>query len=76
MNEKLKLKPCPFCGGKELIGRSPCMGSSWRFEIHCERCGSIVSFHKKDEKKKAIEAWNKRDGEGKIFDLEVQDEVD
>ena len=63
-----KLKPCPFCGSKELIGRSPCMDSSWRFEIHCERCGSIVSFHKKDEKKKAIKAWNRRDGKGKNDD--------
>ena len=29
MTDKIKLKPCPFCGDKDLIELSPLDGADW-----------------------------------------------
>ena len=59
---KVKLKPCPFCGGEavEQVGSF--------FWISCQQCGaeSEVFF----EMEGAIEAWNKR-SENSIVKVET-----
>ena len=60
MNE---LKPCPFCGGEAILG-------TWRDEyrrlnpsaVHCSVCHVETRIY--ERKKEAIEAWNRRVGEG------------
>ena len=59
----MKLKPCPFCGGKARVTGS--------FEVYgeCRECGAegehfyvrpIYGDSEKAAKKKASEAWNRR----------------
>lgn len=54
--EKIKLKPCPFCGSKKAY---PIQGFTM-FLIHCPKCEATVSFMNKKEKENLIEAWNTR----------------
>jgi Lar family restriction alleviation protein len=54
------LKPCPFCGGEAKMWFNL---ETDNYEIECQKCFCDVQQHFgcKDE---AIEAWNKRKGEG------------
>ena len=55
--KKLKLKSCPFCGGKAHLEK---MGSP--HHVFCTVCGAKttgVGFEKEGEKS-AIEKWNRR----------------
>jgi Lar family restriction alleviation protein len=45
-----KLKPCPFCGGKDIR-----FFKSW---LRCEKCGCETDFY--STVAEAIEAWNTR----------------
>ena len=64
----IKLKPCPFCGGKAEVEQIA--GATWdKFVAHC-KSSKCIAFYigYVDEgiyptKTKAIEAWNRRDGE-------------
>jgi Lar family restriction alleviation protein len=56
---KTKLKPCPFCGSKDINS------VQWAVEasVHCHGCGAniiIPQSYKEDQLLKAIEKWNKR----------------
>ncbi len=55
MEERGRLKPCPFCGGKPVIYKSMSDRKAW---IVCSECGatSPSSFREKT----AIKAWNRR----------------
>ena len=67
-----ELKCCPFCGGNELeLFEGVVMFTAL---INCGKCKIQVQLLciERDEKELA-KAWNRRDGEGKIYDLEVQD---
>ena len=64
-----KLKPCPFCGNKEVILMSCAICDGY---IYCDGCGfetkrywDDFKVHKvvKSWQEKAIAAWNRRDGE-------------
>lgn len=64
-----KLKPCPFCGNKEVILMSCAICDGY---IYCDGCGfetkrywDDLKDHKvvKSWQEKAIAAWNRRDGE-------------
>ena len=56
MNEKLELKPCPFCGEKEKIGFDFYDDDSVCIECWgCLAHGTLAS-----DKTTAIEAWNRR----------------
>lgn len=64
MMSDVKLKPCPFCGGKAVrVGfldtTDPLTGLGTRF-IGCKRC-CVVSFANVTDRG-AIEAWNRRAG--------------
>lgn len=64
-----KLKPCPFCGNKEVILMSCAICDGY---IYCDGCGfetkrywDDLKDHKvvKSWQEKAIAAWNRRGGE-------------
>lgn len=50
------LKPCPFCGGKDLYVDA----GEYRteYEIRCVKCGGRVSYF--DTYQQAANAWNRR----------------
>lgn len=66
-----KLKPCPFCGGENLL-----VGTAREIEVDCGDddsfavccnyrkggCGAVSGY--RDSKKEAIEAWNRRTENG------------
>lgn len=67
------LKPCPFCGGQAMLITSPYLGIVY---IQCKSCTAMVGRKRKivssmigseffTNKEKAIEAWNRRDDDGK-----------
>jgi hypothetical protein len=74
MNEKLK--PCPFCGGKEIYLRqieliddelSPCLNCKrvrgkdvGWWEVGCCSCAVFLGLWNPKYKKAAIKAWNAR----------------
>ncbi|MGN0610072.1 MAG: Lar family restriction alleviation protein [Oscillospiraceae bacterium] len=61
---EIKLKPCPFCGGKVEL---ECLDNEY-FYVTCENCSSATSFGKtyKDgtardaTRAETVKAWNKR----------------
>lgn len=55
MGEKMKLKPCPFCGSEdvEVIGK-------YNFFVSCNYCNSDSGVY--ETKRKAENAWNRRKG--------------
>ncbi|MGM9626964.1 MAG: Lar family restriction alleviation protein [Faecousia sp.] len=66
-----KLKPCPFCGGKDIV-----FGFSCEYgEIWCRGCKASIKlyegffFNPKDAKKyykqRMFDAWNRRADDGK-----------
>lgn len=56
-----ELKPCPFCGSKEVRMRFDSVIES--YYVTCKKCGAEVSqfYGLKDE---AVEAWNRRANDG------------
>lgn len=54
----IKLKLCPFCGGKPRIQSHPIAQKKKQYAVQCQNCGARFWFF--DKKYKAIEAWNRR----------------
>lgn len=54
---KSGFKPCPFCGSEKVAGAHSFADI---YMIKCLGCGATTSFHGKEEKIKAIDAWNTR----------------
>lgn len=52
-----RLKPCPFCGCKEIDVEESC-GDTY---IQCSGCGITSNLYK--SKRNAVEFWNRRAGE-------------
>lgn len=52
-----KLKTCPFCVGKDLSIYIKGMGDK-KYAVCCNTCGARGG--RKPDKKRAIEAWNRR----------------
>ena len=50
-----ELKPCPFCGSKDVFIDNP---DSHCFYVACANCG--VNGTTTNTKARAIEAWNRR----------------
>lgn len=74
-NQVVELKPCPFCGGRDIElrrkqeeqfvkkhGMWKRSTLSERFQIHCRSCAceTYYGFYEED----VIEAWNKRAPDG------------
>lgn len=61
MNDKIELKPCPFCGEKENIDYGLMTGTMRGFDyVQCEKCGALIHAIHIGNEIKAIEAWNRR----------------
>lgn len=56
MNNDIKLKPCPFCGGTELY-----FFRGKFYALECAHCGARLGAYKTEEE--VAEAWNTRKGE-------------
>ena len=56
MSEELKLKPCPFCGGKaEII-----YWANGRTTVSCSVGGCMANISFCSSAEVAIKAWNRR----------------
>ena len=57
-----EMKPCPFCGGKDLetVSLSVLLDNNW-WTVDCNDCAISGPMGRGEEK--AIENWNKRGGE-------------
>lgn len=69
-DNEIKLKPCPFCGGKAEIKY---VQSGWSYEniayIRCTKCGASsqhlnITYREKELTDKVIDLWNCRYGDG------------
>lgn len=63
MKNQTELKSCPFCGGEARWKYRKPFGS-----IVCKKCGAMPyvfwdEYEEMDSNKKAVEAWNRRDGD-------------
>jgi len=64
LNEAVARKPCPFCGGKGLMGFTyGNMGTDPAVFVRCETCGARTRGAYPEEKEKAIAFWNRREVE-------------
>ena len=59
-----ELKPCPFCGGVARLKYRPPVCA-----VVCKKCGAMSDtfcdeHEEMDSKKQAVEAWNRRAGDG------------
>ena len=64
--ERIKLKPCPFCGKQAELSSGRFDGKDTSYVV-CTRCGSRGEFFfvspKYASAERAIEAWNRRSDE-------------
>lgn len=67
---KEKLKPCPFCGSEDVYLLNKDGYADLTTVIFCNACKSTVFIEDNEEegyddktREKAIEAWNRREGE-------------
>ena len=64
--EKIKLKPCPFCGGEaEILSvrdiNMLCKDYDNYYTIRCRCCFNGTGYYA--DRERAAEAWNRRGGE-------------
>lgn len=57
-----RLKPCPFCGGRADLRRTP-QGGAFVDCGTCQASSKLVYGDKTDPRQIVIEAWNERKGE-------------
>lgn len=60
-----EIKPCPFCGGTDMLVETYPLGEKYRTGIVCRSClggmDTMKSYPTSDEaRSKAEEAWNRR----------------
>lgn len=53
-------KPCPFCGGKEIVIDKYEHQSGERFRIFCAGCMAMIDPGYAQNKHTVIDIWNKR----------------
>lgn len=57
---EIKLKSCPFCGGK-AESLTPWAGTVCGYWVRCEACGCETAVY--STKEQAEKVWNRRTGE-------------
>lgn len=59
MNEKLKLKPCPFCGGRAtVVEQGTGISCAW---VECGQCGTRTrTLFGENKVDRVVAAWNRR----------------
>ena len=55
----IKLKPCPFCGGKAGFATWILEGGKKEYSVMCDGCDADV--YPCETKEAAAEKWNRRD---------------
>lgn len=68
MNDSIKLKPCPFCGGEAYARFEPENKEAFGYSsVECRKCGAVPYVHrvyyglnKEDAIKGVVAAWNRR----------------
>ena len=56
-----ELKPCPFCGEKDLIDYGVMGGTMEGFDyVQCANCGAEINAIHNGNHIEAVEAWNRR----------------
>lgn len=68
MTEEIKLKCCPFCGGKAKLTGLKQAPESW---VECTECGARTRFFSNSEEA-AVSAWNARKIEDKLLEKIVK----
>ena len=59
----MKIKPCPFCGNKDVYTLPVYDSKGYytdRFRVVCEECNISFECGDGNQEKAVIEAWNKR----------------
>ncbi len=54
MSEEIKLKPCPFCGGNDVVAEETYTSGY----VRCRGCGAEGGFRYSHDE--AVAAWNRR----------------
>lgn len=58
---EMRLKPCPFCGGRAFLNHTnQPIGDSYQVYCGNEDCTVEPCTHTYFEKNQAVEAWNRR----------------
>ena len=57
MDNRVPLKPCPFCGHEAFMDRHNCRGNTWHW-VYCGNC--LVETRKFGEIEAAEKIWNVR----------------
>lgn len=60
----MKLKPCPFCGGQDIITEK---SGDRLYYCYCTECGAMSSGHL--EKEETITDWNTRPAEQELLEV-------
>lgn len=70
MTDEIKLKPCPFCGGKMVLSNlynREANADNYAHFVYCKKCGAsgpVITGNEVEPGEcrwdKAREAWNKR----------------
>ena len=61
MNNDIKLKPCPFCGGKAQYCERPSEEFGVESAIICEGCGVMfMTGDINDAREQIVKKWNRR----------------
>ena len=58
-----ELKPCPFCGSKEVYTQTFTIGgisNNWLWNVKCTEQGCFAEGPICNSEKEAISAWNRR----------------
>ena len=55
-----EVKPCPFCGGKEIVIDKYEHQAGERFRIFCTGCMAMIDPGYAQNKHTVIDMWNKR----------------
>lgn len=58
-----RLRPCPFCGGEDVVvERYEHHEGAWRYRVICTDCMARVDSGLWQRRHQAVEAWNRRKG--------------
>lgn len=68
MSKEIKLKPCPFCGGKAKLHQA----FDYTYCVQCDKCW-VTTLHK-HKAEEVVRAWNRRT-EQKTDDIQEKPNV-
>lgn len=58
---EIKLKPCPFCGGKaDVFHWQAHINDDTRYNLMCTKCGAGFYDFSPEKRSETFEKWNRR----------------